>query len=141
MNATSSSAGAQHELAWRERTAELEARERAVADREAMLVKRAIAIEQVVRNGAPAMRRVVANGGGVRETVSAPGGRWNLDRIQRLVEEHADADPGRLEEWRYYLLYLREFAEPGGALPRSFDSLVSDAFGDLLAPTRGAALD
>lgn len=61
-----------------------------------------------------------------------PEGGWNLNRIERLVEEHAEAHPGRVEEWRYYLLYLREFAEIGGALPRSFDWLVWDAFGDLL---------
>jgi hypothetical protein len=57
---------------------------------------------------------------------------WNLNRIERLVEEHAGASPERAAEWRYYLLYLREFAEIGGALPRSFDWLVWDAFGDLL---------
>jgi DNA repair exonuclease SbcCD ATPase subunit len=61
-----------------------------------------------------------------------PADGWNLNRIERLVEEHAAANPGRIDEWRYYLLYLREFAEINGALPRSFDWLVLDAFGDLL---------
>ncbi len=57
---------------------------------------------------------------------------WNLNRIERLVEAAAGEHPTRLDEWRYYLLYLREFAEINGALPRSFDWLVWDAFGDLL---------
>jgi hypothetical protein len=61
-----------------------------------------------------------------------PAGGWNLNRIERLVEQQADAHPTRVQEWRYYLLYLREFAEIGGALPRSFDWLVWEAFGDLL---------
>jgi hypothetical protein len=58
---------------------------------------------------------------------------WNLAELERLVEERADSYPGRVEEWRYYLLYLREFADPSGALPRSFDGLVADTFGDLIA--------
>lgn len=77
-----------------------------------------------------------APGEDTAEILSAPAvpiGGWNLNRIERLVEEHADAHPARADEWRYYLLYLREFAEIGGALPRSFDWLVWDAFGDLLA--------
>jgi DNA repair exonuclease SbcCD ATPase subunit len=67
-----------------------------------------------------------------------PEGGWNLNRIERLVEEHAAANPARVDEWRYYLLYLREFAEINGALPRSFDWLVLDAFGDLLAAAQPA---
>lgn len=66
------------------------------------------------------------------DTPPVPGEGWNLNRIERLVEQYAGAYPTRLDEWRYYLLYLREFAEIGGALPRSFDWLVWDAFGDLL---------
>ena len=62
-----------------------------------------------------------------------PEGGWNLNRLERLVEEHSATIPARADEWRYYLLYLREFAEINGALPRSFDWLVLDAFGDLLA--------
>ena len=61
-----------------------------------------------------------------------PDGGWNLNRIERLVEDHAGSSPERVAEWRYYLLYLREFAAIGGALPRSFDWLVWDAFGDLM---------
>jgi hypothetical protein len=63
----------------------------------------------------------------------APEGGWNLNSIERLVEAHAADNPMRVDEWRYYLLYLREHAEINGALPRSFDWLVWDAFGDLLA--------
>jgi DNA repair exonuclease SbcCD ATPase subunit len=66
-------------------------------------------------------------------TPPVPASGWNLNRIERLVEVHADDNPGRADEWRYYLLYLREFAEIGGALPRSFDWLVWEAFGDLLS--------
>ncbi len=56
-----------------------------------------------------------------------------IPMVERLVEANAESHPERLHEWRYYLLYLREFAEIGGALPSSFDRLVWDAFGDLLA--------
>ena len=29
-------------------------------------------------------------------------------------------------------MYLRDFADPGGALPIDFDALVRDSFGDLV---------
>lgn len=70
---------------------------------------------------------------------SAPEGGWNLNRLERLVEEHAASFPARVDEWRYYTLYLREFADIGGHLPRSFDWLVWDAFGDLLQHAGDAA--
>ncbi len=106
----------------------------------------ALRAERIVRAAAPeppaaaaeAVRRAVGAGASaIGSAPRMPGGGWNLSRLQRLVEEHADANPGRLEEWRYYLHYLREFAEFGGTLPRSFDRLVWEAFGDLLGRTRG----
>lgn len=63
---------------------------------------------------------------------AAPDGGWNLDRLERWVEERGARFPGRVEEWRYYVVYMREFADMGGILPSSFDRLVWDAFGDLL---------
>jgi hypothetical protein len=140
----------------------VEARERAVAERAAALEEtarrkaRSLAEEAVSRSGrnrevawrAQVVKAVVPDpeqeagetaGGSSGDDTGAivveppvPDGGWNLNRIERLVEAAADANPGRAEEWRYYLLYLREFAEIGGALPRSFDRLVWDAFGDLL---------
>ena len=63
---------------------------------------------------------------------AAPEGGWNLDRLERWVEERGDRFPGRVEEWRYYMVYMRGFANVDGVLPSSFDRLVWDAFGDLL---------
>jgi len=68
-----------------------------------------------------------------------PDGGWNLDRLERLVEQHGGAFPARLDEWRYYLLYLREFADAGGNLPRPFDWLVYTEFEELLERTPTAA--
>jgi len=58
--------------------------------------------------------------------------RWSLGELERLVEDNGSDHPELVEEWRYYLLYLRDFAGPGGRLPGSFDALVAEAFGDLL---------
>jgi hypothetical protein len=67
------------------------------------------------------------------EAAGSPGSsRWSLGDLERLVEDNASDHPELVEEWRYYLLYLREFAGPGGRLPGSFDALVAEAFGDLL---------
>ena len=57
---------------------------------------------------------------------------WNLWELERLVREHTTDDVARNEERSYLLVYLREFAGPDGNLPRDFDGLVRDAFGDLL---------
>ena len=64
-----------------------------------------------------------------------PAGGWNLDSLERLVEQHGRAFPARLDEWRYYLLYLREFADARGNLPRPFDWLVYTEFEELLDQT------
>lgn len=57
---------------------------------------------------------------------------WNLDELQSLVEAETEATPAQHEEWRTYLFYLREHAAHDGALPRSFDGLISNVFGELL---------
>jgi hypothetical protein len=64
---------------------------------------------------------------------AAPEGGWNLDRLERWIEERGDRFPDRVEEWRYYIVYMRDFANVDGVLPTSFDRLVWDVFGELLA--------
>jgi len=58
---------------------------------------------------------------------------WNLWELERVAREHGGDDAERDEERNYLLMYLREFANADGALPLEFDSLVRDAFGELLA--------
>jgi capsular polysaccharide biosynthesis protein len=63
----------------------------------------------------------------------ADGGAYNLTQLERLVDERGGAHPERREEWESYLYFLREYAAADGSLPLSFDSLVEDTFGALLA--------
>lgn len=63
----------------------------------------------------------------------ADGGAYNLTALERLVEERGGAHPERAEEWSSYLYFLRDYASADGALPQSFDALVEDTFGPLLA--------
>jgi hypothetical protein len=148
------------EFAWSKRTAELDERERIVAAREKQVGEKTMKLEETARKKARALaeetvelaernreiawrekavKAVLPDPAEVEDTQEIPleavppAGGWNLNRIERLVEANAAANPERASEWRYYLLYLREFAEIGGALPSSFDRLVWDAFGDLLA--------
>ena len=58
-------------------------------------------------------------------------GRYNLVALERLVAEYGPDHPNRVEEWSSYLYFLREYAEPDGTVPASFDSLIEDAFGEL----------
>jgi capsular polysaccharide biosynthesis protein len=59
-------------------------------------------------------------------------GTWNLNELQRAVDAYADATPEQAENWRTYLYFVREHASPDGTLPRSFDPLISDIFGEAL---------
>jgi capsular polysaccharide biosynthesis protein len=56
----------------------------------------------------------------------------NVLALERLVEQRAAEFPDRAEEWRYYVVYLRDFAGPDGSLPDSLASLIADVFADLL---------
>jgi len=61
---------------------------------------------------------------------------WNLWELERMTREVAGADAARDEERSFLLMYLREFADPDGMLPVTFDSLVWETFGDLLGAAR-----
>lgn len=151
------------ELAWSKCAAELDRRERSVEARERALAEQSSKLEETARMKARSLaeetvslaerNREIAwrekavqavlpdppkSSDGPQEVVP-PSGSWNLNRIERLVEANAEANPDLVHEWRYYLLYLREFAEIGGALPISFDRLVRDAFGGLLVADSAAA--
>ena len=56
---------------------------------------------------------------------------WNVWDLQRLVRDRPDDD--RQEEWAAIIVSLRDFARADGSLPREFDELVRDSFGELLA--------
>jgi hypothetical protein len=60
--------------------------------------------------------------------------RWNLWELERVARDTVGADAARDEEQSFLLMYLREFADPGGMLPATFDGLVREAFGDVLRP-------
>ncbi len=123
---------------------ELAAREAALAEREADLHRREHGAEPPpsrVRpkpTAAPSVPEVESAGEEpglpappqAREIPAAA--EWGLDALARLVEEHADAHPDRLDEWRATIVYLREFADQSGTLPDSFDGLVADVFGPII---------
>jgi capsular polysaccharide biosynthesis protein len=67
------------------------------------------------------------------QPVPAGNGRWNLFTLQRLVDEHGAEYPEHVEEWSSYLYFLREYAEPDGTVPASFDWLIEETFADLVA--------
>ena len=103
---------------------ELEGREERLADSERELVSQPAEPEAVADAPPEPVPAAVQNG--------QLDSRWNLDELERRVENNASRHPDRIEEWRYYILYLRGFAGPGGGLPRSFDALVEEVFADLL---------
>jgi hypothetical protein len=55
-----------------------------------------------------------------------------LDELERLVSLGAELHPDRVDEWRWYLFYLRGFASIDGTLPEPFRLLLETVFGSLL---------
>jgi hypothetical protein len=55
--------------------------------------------------------------------------------LERLVRERARAFPDRVDEWTYYLIYLREYADAGGRLPETFEPLIEEVFAEILGAT------
>jgi hypothetical protein len=78
----------------------------------------------------PAAERVV------ELPVPAEPREWNLWELERIAREAAGADAARDEERSFLLMYLREFADPDGMLPVTFDPLVRETFGDALGAVR-----
>ena len=54
---------------------------------------------------------------------------WNLWELHRMASEQGETRG----ELGILLVLLRQFANADGSLPKSFDPLVREAFGDLLA--------
>jgi outer membrane biosynthesis protein TonB len=61
---------------------------------------------------------------------------WNLWELERMAREAAGRDTARDEERSFLLMYLREFADPDGMLPPTFDPLVRETFDDVLGAPR-----
>jgi hypothetical protein len=59
-------------------------------------------------------------------------GTWNLYELQKAVEAQTGVTPEQAEIWQAHLYFLREHASSDGSLPRSFDPLIGDVFGDAL---------
>jgi hypothetical protein len=64
-------------------------------------------------------------------TVRQPGS-WTIQQLERIVAERGTAHPDSVEEWRYYVHFLRDYAGIDGELPSSFDALIEETFADLL---------
>jgi hypothetical protein len=70
--------------------------------------------------------------GEVGPALPTQAGTWNLLGLQKAVDAYTAATPEQAESWQTYLYFLRQHASSDGSLPRSFDPLISDVFGDAL---------
>jgi hypothetical protein len=61
-----------------------------------------------------------------------PSAGWTIQDLERAVAQHGGADHERIEEWRYYLHFLRAQADVDGRLPERFDGLIEETFADVL---------
>jgi chromosome segregation ATPase len=106
------------------RGAELDGRERELVERERRIGQLELAAENaawMLRPHALAQRQ----------------GVWTLQRLAQFVDEHPDAGPTQVEEWRAYLRSLHDFADVDGRLPSSFDRLLDDVFRERSARRAG----
>jgi hypothetical protein len=130
----------QREQALAERAASLQERERQLLARDAGLDARAHELntraEKFVQRERDLEEREAAPPEPEPPSVHHPGG-WTMQDLDRAVTQHADAYPERVEEWRYYLHFLREHTDVDGRLPATFDLLVDETFGDILVDDSG----
>ena len=120
--------------------AELSARERELEAREAEVVERADEIERREQDRPPEPEPApvaAATGQALQEpeparAAAAAPGEWRIDDLEGLVAQRGEEFPDRVEEWRYYVHFLREHADADGVLPTSFDYLVAETFAELL---------
>jgi hypothetical protein len=127
------------------------ARERALADRAGKLAAReqeldaratqiaaskrepeAVAVPPPPPPPPPAPEAVPAPEAKAEPALPPRAGTWNLSDLQRAVDAQTGATPGQIENWRTYLYFVRQHASPDGTLPRSFDPLIADVFGEIL---------
>ena len=92
-----------------------------------------VAVRRVESEGAPAAATAV-----LPAEISGRPREWNVWELDRLARDGAGVDAARDEERALLLMYLREFAGPDGLLPVSFDDLVRESFGELIAAGGGA---
>jgi capsular polysaccharide biosynthesis protein len=104
----------------REAAATLDEREHVLAERVAAVTKRELALARAAAGHAP-------------PAPSGANGGFNLSALERLVQLAGVDHPDRVAEWESYLFFLRDFAEPDGALPHTFDGLVEETFRPLLS--------
>ena len=121
---------------------EREAAERAAADREAAerarpgaggaARRRRHAPPRPPRPPEPALPGVPLYRADAAPANGSARGHWNLTELERLVEERGREFPERIDEWASYLFFLRDYAEPDGSVPASFDWLIEDEFAELV---------
>jgi len=121
------------------RETELDERERALVERVAAVTRRELAVARAAAQTARPPAPPAAPAG--PEPVPAPppvqpagavSGAFTLDALERLVAAGGAAHPERRDEWESTLFFLRDYAEPDGRLPGSFDWLVQETFAPLL---------
>ena len=66
---------------------------------------------------------------------------YTLARLETLYRQRAGEFPGRRDEWRYHLVYLRNYADIDGRLPEAFDELLAEVFAPLVAVVRPEAAE
>jgi len=116
------------QLALRER--ELDARAEALAEREAELAGR----EEELAGREQELTGREQELAAMPEPEAQPGepGAWRIEELERLVSDRGPQYPEKIEEWRYYVHFLREQAAPDGTLPASFDYLIDETFAEIL---------
>lgn len=118
-----------------EREQALAERERRLEERVAAVTKRELAVARAAAKPSPPPAAPEPPSPPPRPpaVTRVDGGAYNLTELERLVDERGGAHPEQREEWSSYLYFLRDYAAADGSLPQSFDSLVADTFGPLLA--------
>jgi transcriptional regulator with XRE-family HTH domain len=132
--------------------AQVAVRESALAERERRVARQAAALEERERalqllEAQLETKADVLAGRGIEEQrrereadpprAARPGATAtagiNLDALEHTLDERAGDFPEQEQEWRAYIVFLREFVHSDGELPPTFNTLVREVFRELLA--------
>jgi capsular polysaccharide biosynthesis protein len=123
----------------RRREEALEKRVEAVTKREAEMARHAAELavrERKLAEDETAAAQRAAVAAAVPKPVPIPtngaAGTYSLADLEELVAQRGGEHPEKLEEWRSYLFFLRDYATSDGRIPASFDWLIADTFSELL---------
>lgn len=111
---------------------DLRRREALLSERIAGVTRREVEVELRAAALAARERKLEEAEPGRASARTNGAGRHSVAELEELVARRRGEYPDRLDEWQFYLFFLRDYASADGRLPAAFDRLIDAAFAEIL---------